>query len=117
MVAVALPETVTPDSPNTRVRSPGATREPLTVTESLPARSVVLLIVLLSPALPLLVYAFCAAVCAYDHPAGSWLAPAQALASAAACTCRFCKYQPPTSTTNPATPSNATMKNITIGNV
>ena len=87
------------------------------MTESLAVRSVVLVVVVLSPALPLLVYSFCAAVCAYDQPAGSWLAPAKALASAAACTCRFCRYQPPTSTTNPATPSSATMKNITIGSV
>ena len=56
------------------------------MTESLAVRSVVLVVVVLSPALPLLVYSVCAAVCAYDHPAGSWLAPAKALASAAACT-------------------------------
>ena len=75
------------------------------MTESLAARSVVLVMEELSPALPLFVYSVCAVDWAVDQPTGSWLAPARALASAAACTCRFCRYQPPTSITNPATPS------------
>src|SRR6478735_11987740 len=73
--------------------------------------------VVLSPALPLEVYSVCAVDWAVDQPTGSWLAPARALASAEDCTCRFCRYQPPTSTTNPATPSSETMKNIIIGSV
>src|SRR6185503_9390250 len=106
-----------PENPKIREKYPGTTRDEATVTESFGARSVVFVTVAPSPLFPFLPYSLCATGCAYDQPAGSWDAPARAPASAAACTCCFCKYQPPTSITRPATPINDIMKSTRTGNV
>src|SRR5947208_11818197 len=98
-----------PENPNRREKYPGATRDAATVTESSATRSVVFVTVSLSPPFPFLVYSPCDAGWAYDQPTGSWDAPANAPASAAACTCCSPRYQPPTSITNPAIPNNEIM--------
>ena len=68
------------------VNQVGTSRDALTVTESLEVRLVVGVTVTLSLARPFFRYWVEAVVPAEPSPAGSWLAPASAEASAALCT-------------------------------
>jgi hypothetical protein len=95
IVARADPFTVTEWTPKRLVNQVATLRDALTVTESLAVRLVVGDTATLSPATPFFAYWDWAVLPAEPRPAGIWLAPASAEASAALCTCFLLSAQKP----------------------